>query len=70
MSRCRGCNKEIEVKWVQPEGCKKPILECLCYTCLWWVDVAKSKEPLQPPNARRKPREPAVEFADGTFTIT
>lgn len=60
MSRCRGCNKEIEVRYVQPEGCSKPLLECLCHVCLWWAEIAKGKERLQPPNARRKPREPVI----------
>lgn len=55
MSRCRGCDHEIEVKWVSPPGSPEPILENLCNTCLAWAEVAKSSEPLQEPNAKRKP---------------
>jgi hypothetical protein len=34
--RCRGCNRDIEVRWFQPEGCDAPILEDLCSTCKSW----------------------------------
>jgi hypothetical protein len=65
LSRCRGCNKEIEVRYIQPEGCKHPILEDLCTVCLYWVEVAKGNSLLLPPNARRKPKEPAIYEEDG-----
>lgn len=55
MSHCRACNAEIEVKWIVPLGTNTPILESLCSFCLKWVEVAKSKEPLKPPTARRRP---------------
>lgn len=57
MCTCRGCDVSIEVKWHQPPGATKPVLENLCNTCLAWAEVAKGKEPLAEPNARRKPRE-------------
>lgn len=54
--RCKACNAEIEVKWIVPLGTTTPILESLCFECLKWVEVAKSKYPLRPPTARRKPK--------------
>lgn len=56
MSRCRACDNEIDVKWFVPEGCKTPVLECLCPKCLLWADVAKQPGKLAEPNARRKPK--------------
>jgi hypothetical protein len=57
MPTCRGCDRDIEVKFVAPQGAQSPILENLCPVCLSWVDVAKGDEYLLPPTARRKPRE-------------
>ncbi len=57
MSRCRGCDREIEVKWIQPAGCEAPILECLCSECLLWADVAMGKGNVQPPDGRRKVKD-------------
>jgi hypothetical protein len=43
--RCRGCDREIEVKWHQPAGAEAPILEDLCSLCLpWSVAVLRSAE--------------------------
>lgn len=61
MSRCRGCNKEIDVKWWTPLGRKVAILEDLCSTCLAWAEVAKLPGPLQPPSGKRQPN---VSFVD------
>lgn len=34
--RCKGCNRDIEVRWWTPEGCDAPVLEDLCNTCKGW----------------------------------
>lgn len=58
MSRCKGCDKEIEVKWWTPAGTKATILEDLCSLCLAWAEVAKAPGPLLPPCGKRKPQLP------------
>lgn len=55
MSRCKACNKEIDVKFILPDGAGSPLLESLCYECLLWADVAKQQATLNPPTGRRKP---------------
>ncbi len=54
MPTCRACNNNVEVKWIAPIGATILYLEDLCQECLVWVEVAKSKRSLIPPNARRK----------------
>lgn len=34
--RCKGCNRDIEVRWWTPEGCDAPVLEDLCGWCNSW----------------------------------
>lgn len=65
MCRCKGCDKEIEVKWYSPAGTKLSLLEDLCNTCLAWAEVAKANGPLPTPSARRRPTPPFLEMDYG-----
>lgn len=35
--RCKGCNRDMEVRWHQPEGAPEPLLEDLCNLCKGWA---------------------------------
>lgn len=50
--RCKGCNRDIEVRWWTPEGCDAPVLEDLCGHCKRWSGCclrAISREEDDPP---------------------
>lgn len=51
---CRGCDCEIDVKWIKPDGAEEPLLEDLCSKCLAWAEVARAPGPLKPPSMKRR----------------
>jgi hypothetical protein len=54
--RCRGCDREMEVRWHHPEGAETPVLEDLCSYCLpWSLAVLRSAEHKADPESNPAP---------------